>query len=61
MIKVYSKLEHINAELVHEKEARASLEAELMEGRARKNHMYFIGEKVIRACKDMLNVARDMK
>ncbi|XP_028401463.1 ankyrin repeat and SAM domain-containing protein 3-like [Dendronephthya gigantea] len=50
----YSKLQH-------EIEARASLEAEQMEGRARRNHTYFIVEKVLRACKDLQNTNITLK
>jgi hypothetical protein len=48
-------------DLVREKEARALLEAELMEGRARRNHMYFIGEKVLRACKELQSANKTLK
>jgi hypothetical protein len=48
-------------DLVREKEARTLLEAELMEGRARRNHMYFIGEKVLRACKELQSANKTLK
>ena len=48
-------------DLVREKKARSLLEAEQMEGRARRNHMYFIGEKVLRSCKELQSTNKTLK
>ena len=48
-------------DLVREKKARSLLEAEQMEGRARRNLMYFIGEKVLRSCKELQNTNKTLK
>ena len=46
---------------MREKDARSLLEAELMEERARRNHMYYIAGKIKRSCQELHQHNKDLR